>query len=154
MSRHVFLVRITEKNGMIFATPSSIIIYNLRRDRFEQLTKALRKKHDTAFSINEKIEITERLASIGMTIDSEDFSITLDEAKNLKRLPNLTYAQKLRLNWLPDIDPENESQTVADLLPQSDSYFEMAKLALLSVPIAAEIYTRIDNITGKYEVAA
>lgn len=83
MSRHVFLVRITEKNGMIFATPSSIIIYNLRRDRFEQLTKALRKKHDTAFSI-----------------------------------------------------------------------FELAKLALLSAPIVAEIYTRIDNITGKYEVSA
>ena len=82
MSRHVFLVRITEKNGMIFATPSSII-YNLRRDRFEQLTKALRKKHDTAFSI-----------------------------------------------------------------------FELAKLALLSAPIVAEIYTRIDNITGKYEVSA
>ncbi len=201
-------------------------IYNgLCRDRFEQLAKTLRKKYDTAFSINEKIEILERLVSIDLTIDNQDLSFALDEAENLKELPNLTYAQKLRLDWLPDIGPENESQIVADLLPQADSSFELATLALifdfitaeereavldryfdlfdtaltvgnvaelgklltlaaywniyptirsrildaatkaqtvdgLSLPercvnpMAAEIYTRIDNITGKYEGVA
>jgi hypothetical protein len=201
-------------------------IYNgLCRDRFEQLAKALRKKYSTTSSINEKIEILERLASIGMTIDSGDFSFALDEAENLKELPNLTYAQKLRLNWLPDINPENESAIVAKLLPEANTSFEVATLALifdfitaeerkavldryfdlldaalisgnvaelgklltlaaywnidptvrhrlteavpkaqtedgltlperLVNPIAAEIYTRIDNITGKYDVVA
>ena len=201
-------------------------IYNgLCRDRFEQLAKALRKKYDTTSPINEKIEILERLASIGMTIDRDDFSFALDDAENLKGLSNLTYAQKLRLNWLPDINFENESEIVAKLLPEANTSFEMATLALifdfitaeereavldryfdlfdaaLTVgnvaelgklltlatywnvdptirprlteavtkaqavdgltlperrlnPIAAEIYTRIDNITGKYEGVA
>ncbi len=193
-------------------------IYNgLCRDRFEQLAKALRKKYDTTSSINEKIEILERLASLGMTIDRDDFSFALDDAENLKGLSNLTYAQKLRLNWLPDINSENESEIVAKLLSEANTSFEMATLALifeavldryfdlfdaaLTVgnvaelgklltlaaywnidptirprlteavtkaqavdgltlperrlnPIAAEIYTRIDNITGKYEGVA
>ena len=133
------------------------------------------------------------------------------------------YAQKLRLDWLPNINSENESQIVADLLPQATSSFELTTLisdfitpeereallngyfdmfdAALSAgniaelgklltraaywnidptirprlteavtkaqavdrltlperrlnPIAAEIYTRIDNITGKYEGVA
>ncbi len=89
----------------------------LCRDRFEQLAKALRKKYDT-ISINEKIEILERLASIGMTIDRDDFSFALDDAENLKGLSNLTYAQKLRLNWLPDINFENESEIVANFFPK------------------------------------
>ena len=97
-------------------------IYNgLCRDRFEQLAKALRKKYDTTSSINEKIEILERLASLGMTIDRDDFSFALDDAENLKGLSNLTYAQKLRLNWLPDINSENESEIVAKLLSESRS---------------------------------
>lgn len=201
-------------------------IYNgLCRDRFEQLAKALRKKYDTTSSINEKIEILERLASIGLTIDSQDFSFALDEAENLKELPNLTHAQKFRLNWLPDINSENESEIVAKLLPEANTSFEMATLTLIFDfitaeereavldryfdlldaaftvgnvaelgklltlaaywnidptirprltealtkaqtvngltlpercvnPIAAEIYTRIDNITGKYEGVA
>lgn len=201
-------------------------IYNsLCCNRFEQLAKALRKKYDTAFSINEKIEILERLVSIGLTIDSNDFSFALDEAEKLNEIPNLNYVQKLRLDWLPDINSENESEIVAKLLPEANTSFEMATLALifdfitaeereavldryfdlfdaaltvgnvaelgklltlaaywnidptirprlteavtkaqamdgLSLverrvnPIAAEIYTRIDNITGKYEGVA
>lgn len=114
-------------------------IYNaLCRERFEQLAKALRKKYDTTSSINEKIEILERLASISMSIDSEDFSFALDEAENLKGLPSLTYAQKLRLNWLPDINSENESEIVVKLLPEANTSFEIATLALIFDFITAE----------------
>ena len=114
-------------------------IYNgLCRDRFEQLAKALRKKYDTTSSINEKIEILERLASLGMTIDRDDFSFALDDAENLKGLSNLTYAQKLRLNWLPDINSENESEIVAKLLSEANTSFEMATLALIFDFITAE----------------
>lgn len=114
-------------------------IYNrLCRDRFEQLAKALRKKYASASSLNDKIEILERLVSIGMTIDSDDFSYALEEAEKLKELSDLTYAQKLRLDWLPNINSENESQIVADLLPQSTTSFEMATLALISDIITAE----------------
>ena len=123
-------------------------IYNgLCHDRFEQLAKALRKKYDTTFSINEKIEILERLASIGMTIDSDDFSLALDEAENLKELPNLTYAQKLRLNWLPDINSENESAIVAKLLPEANTSFELAALALIFDFITAE---EREAVLGRY----
>ncbi len=108
-------------------------IYNsLCRDRFEQLAKALRQKYVSASSLNDKIEILERLAAIGMTIDSDDFSYALEEAEKLKELPGLTYAQKLRLDWLTNINSENESQIVADLLPQTISSFELATLALIT----------------------
>ena len=38
------------------------------------------------------------------------------------------YAQKLRLDWLPNINSDNESQIVADLLPQATSSFELTTL--------------------------
>lgn len=121
-------------------------IYNsLCRDRFEQLAKALKKKYGSASSLNERIEILERLVAIGMTIDSDDFSYALDEAENLKELPGLTYAQKLRLDWLPNINAENESQIVADLLTQTTSSFEMATLALIFDFIIAEEREAVHN---------
>lgn len=114
------------------------IYSGLCRNRFEQIAKVLRKKYYTTFSISEKIEILERLTSIGLTIDSNDFSFALDEAEKLKELSNLTYAQKLRLDWLPDINPKNESEIVAKLLPQANTSFEMATIALISDFITAE----------------
>lgn len=114
-------------------------VYNgLCRDRFEQIAKALRKKFETAFSISEKIEILERLVSIGLTIDSSDFGFAIDEAEKLNEMPNLIYAQKLLLDWLPDINPEKESEIVASLLPEANTSFEMATLALISDFITAE----------------
>ncbi len=47
-------------------------------------------------------------------------------------MPDLTYAQKFRLKWLPAITPEDDSKIVAELLPQTGSSFEMATLALIS----------------------
>jgi len=44
----------------------------------------------------------------------------------------LTYAQGLRLKWLPGLTPEDESKIVAELLPQTYGSFEMATLALIS----------------------
>ena len=55
----------------------------------------------------------------------------------MKGLPYLTYPQKLRLDWLPNINSENKSQIVANLLPQTTSSFEMATLALISDFITA-----------------
>ena len=114
-------------------------IYNsLCRTRFEQLAKVLKKKYKTSESLNEKIEILERLVAISMTIDSDDFSYALEEAENLKELSELTYAQRLRLDWLPDIDSENESQIVADLLPQANTSFDLTTLTLISDFITAD----------------
>lgn len=114
-------------------------IYNsLCHTRFEQLAKVLKKKYKTAESINEKIEILERLISIGMTIDSDDFNYALDQAEKLKEFPTLTYAKKIRLDWLPDIKSENESQIVADLLPQATTSFDLTTLAHIFDLITAE----------------
>lgn len=67
-----------------------------------------------------------------MTIDSGHFSFALEEAEKLKEQLNLTYAQRLRLDWLQDIDFENASQIVANILPRAKSSFELATIALIS----------------------
>lgn len=107
------------------------IYESLCRKRFEEIAKALTKKYKTAETLNEKIEILERLSSIGMTIHSSHLDFAIEEADKLKELSNLTYAQKLRLDWIPTINSENESQIVAKLLPRANSTFDMATLALI-----------------------
>lgn len=137
-------------------------IYNaLYRDRIRQLGKALKAKYKTAETLNENIEILERLVSIGMTLNSDHLIFAIEEADNLKEPTDLTYARKLRRDWLPDINSENESHIVAKLLPEASTSLEIATIAQyvegltiserLVNTIAASIYAQIDKITGKYE---
>lgn len=108
------------------------IYEELCRDRFEQIFRALIEKYSAAKSIGGKIEILERIEIISQTLYSDHSLFALEEASNLEDEPDLTYAQKLRLKWIPGITPEDESEIVAELLPQTYSSFEMATLALIT----------------------
>ncbi len=108
------------------------MIETLCRKRLEQLAEALMEKYATADSINRKIEILERIEIITLILTNRHSDYALERASIMEDLPDLTYAQKLRLKWLPALTPGNESKIVAELLPQTDSSFEMATLALIS----------------------
>lgn len=90
------------------------------------------EKYATADSINRKIEILERIEVITLILANRHSNFALEGASIMEDLPNLTYAQKLRMKWLPAITPEDDSKIVAELLPQTDSSFEMSTLALIS----------------------
>ncbi len=113
-----------EKNGPM--------IEALCRNRLEQLAEAHTEKYSTADSIDRKIEILERIEVIALILTGGHSDYALERASIMEDLPNLTYAQKLRLKWLPAITPEDDSKIVAELLPQTGSSFEMATLALIS----------------------
>ena len=104
----------------------------LCRDRFEKIANVLEKKYPKVATLNEKIEILERLSIIGGEIHSHHEDFAIEEAYKLKDLPDLTYAQKLRLDWIPTITSENESEIVAKLLPEINTAFEMATIALIA----------------------
>ncbi len=108
------------------------MIGTLCRKRLERLAEVLMEKYATADSINKKIEILERIEVITLILISGHSDYALERASIMEDLPNLTYAQKLRLKWLPAITPEDDSKIVAELLPQTDNSFEMATLALIS----------------------
>lgn len=101
-------------------------------DRFERIANALEKKYLKAATLNEKIEIIERLSIIGGMIHSHHEDFAIEEADKLKDFPDLTYAQKLRLNWIPSITSEDESEVVAKLLPEANTSFEIATLSLIA----------------------
>jgi len=65
----------------------------------------------------------------------------------------MTYAQKLRLKWLPGITSDDESKIVAELLPQTSSSFEMATLALISDFCTDERAAIIDCYLEMFNVA-
>lgn len=108
------------------------IIEVLCRKRLEQLANALIEKYTTADSVSGKIEILERIEVITLILTNEHSDFALEEASMIVDKPNLTYAQELRLKWFPGITPEDEAEIVAELLPQTNSSFEMATLALIS----------------------
>lgn len=78
------------------------------------------------------IEIIERLSGIGSMIHSPHNDFAIEEASKLKETSGPTYAQQLRLDWIPTITSENESQIVAKLLPDANTSFEIATLALIA----------------------
>ncbi len=88
----------------------------LCRNRFEQLAKALMEKYPLAETLNEKIEILERIEAITLYLSFDHSYFALEEASALEDLPDLTFAQKLRLQWLPGIDSEDYSKIVSELL--------------------------------------
>ncbi len=107
------------------------LIEALCRKRLKQSCEVLMEKYATADSINKKIEILEQIEVIALILTGGHSDFALEGASIMEDLPNLTYAQKLRLKWLPAITPDGDSKIVAELLPQTDSSFEMATLALI-----------------------
>ncbi len=108
------------------------VIEELCRKRMEQLAEVLMEKYATADSINRKIEILEHIEVITLILTNRHSDYALERASIIEDLPDLTYAQKFHLKWLPAITPEDYSKIVSELLPQTDSSFEMATLALIS----------------------
>lgn len=100
-------------------------------DRFEQISKALTEKYRNIQSINEKIEILERFEAINLDINNNHSLFALEEASIIEDEPNLTYAQGLRLEWLPGINSEDDSKIVAELLSQTTDSFDMGTIALI-----------------------
>lgn len=130
------------------------IYESLCRNRFDQIAKALTKKYKSAESLNEKIEILERLTAIGMTINSDHLYFAIEEASSLKDLPDLTYAQKLRLEWLPNINSVDDSKIVAQLLPQANDSFVMATIGLIIDYITEEGRTAVlDRYIAMFDAA-
>ncbi len=108
------------------------MIEALCRNRLEQLAEVLMEKYTTADSINRKIEILERIEVITLILTGRHSNFALEKASIMEDLPNLTYVQKLRLKWLPNLTLEDYSKIVAELLPRTCSSFEMGTLALIS----------------------
>lgn len=102
------------------------------RERFEQISRAFIEKFKVSNSINEKIEILERIEVLSLELTYGHSEFALEEAAVLAELPDLTYAQTLRLKWITGITADDESRIVADLLPRANSSFEMATLALIT----------------------
>lgn len=106
--------------------------YNLLcKDRYEQINKALRQKYAGAASVNEKIEILERLQTNGLTLNEGNCPFALEEASSLEDFSELTDSQRLRLDWLKGIESEDYSGTVALLLPQVRDAFDIETLSLI-----------------------
>ncbi len=108
------------------------MIETICRKRLEQLAEVLMEKYTIADSVNTKVEILERIEVITLILINRHSDFALEEASIMEDLPDLTYAQKLRLKWLPSLTPEDDSNIVAELIPQTCSSFEMATLALIS----------------------
>lgn len=102
---------------------------NLCRSRYEEITKVLTAKYPTATTLNEKIEILERLQDMELHLRSDYSDFALEEASNLEDSPGLTYSQRLRLAWLTGIDAEDCIQTIATLLTQAKEAFDIATLS-------------------------
>ncbi len=105
---------------------------SLCRNRFEQIAKVLKKKYRSAATLNEKIEIVERLAIIGIDVNEAYIDFAIEEAARLEETPGLTYAQKLRLEWITSSPSDDGPEIVATLLPEAKSTFEIATLAILA----------------------
>ena len=123
----IFFLRL--QLAQLVGESSEPVYESLCRVRYEQISKALTKKYRSAVTVNEKIEILERLEAIEMFVNKEHSRLALGEASIIEDEPNLTYAQKLRLEWLPNINiEEDDSKMVAELLSQRTGSFEMSTI--------------------------
>jgi len=104
----------------------------LCRKRFEQLAKVFVEKYGITDSVNSKVEILERVEVITLILIGRHCYFALEDVSMIEDEPSLTYAQRLRLKWLPALTSEDYSKIVAELFSQTDSSFEMATLALIS----------------------
>ncbi len=101
---------------------------SLCRYRYEQISKALTKKYRNAATVNEKIEILERLEAIEMFINNEHSRLALEKSEELAGTPGLTYSQQLRLTWMFDMESADWKGTIDRLLPQVRDAFDLATI--------------------------
>lgn len=92
------------------------IYESLCEDRFEKIATALTKKYPTVTTLNEKIEILERLYFLGSTLYSNHEDFATKEASKLRKLPSLTYAQQLRLDWILSDSSQSELEIADKIL--------------------------------------
>lgn len=101
----------------------------LCRDRLSQLLKIFKKKYATSKSINEKIEILERMEIISLNLYGEHSFFALEEASLIEDEVYLTNNQKLRLDWISAISLSEGSNLVTEILSKDNGSFEMGILA-------------------------
>jgi len=102
---------------------------SLCRDRYEQIAKVLTNKYLQAATINEQIEILERLEAIEMFVSNEHSRFALEECENLKGLPDLTCSQEFRLSWMFGLESDNLEGTINKLLLQTKDAFDLKTLS-------------------------
>ena len=108
------------------------IYYHLCRDRYEQIARVLMEKYANANSFDEKIEILERLESVGLELNSDLFVFAREEAAKFEDSSNITEFQRLRLYWINHRDEaQNISATIRNLLPKAKDSFDIATLAVV-----------------------
>lgn len=84
-------------------------------------------------SLNEKIEILERIEVMeqNLSFDHSDFALEKADGLLNKFESELTDFQRLRLKWLPCIDGSDCDTLVADLLPKTQTAFDIATIFLV-----------------------
>lgn len=97
----------------------------LCRERQEQISKALTKKYAFAGTVNEKIEILERLESIEMFVHAAHSRFALDKSEELNGFSDLTYSQRLRLSWMFGMESVDYKEILATILPQVKDAFDI-----------------------------
>ncbi|MCM1225177.1 MAG: hypothetical protein NC548_63070 [Lachnospiraceae bacterium] len=104
-------------------------IYNaLCCNRFEKLIKAYTKKYSAATSLNEKIEIIYRIQIIYSLLYLGDSEFALEKQEELLGTPELTFAQRYRLENLFETKDNNEEETIERLLAEAATSFDIAIL--------------------------
>ena len=127
---------------------------SLCRIRYEQISKTLTKKYRSAATVNEKIEILERLEAIEMFVNNEHSRLALEKSEELAGAPGLTYSQQLRLSWMFDMESANWKETIDRLLPQVSNAFDLATLADIEMFGTEEQRQRIMHLyTSRFDAA-
>lgn len=100
----------------------------LCRFKFEDIAKALTKKYRFSTTLNEKIEILERLEIIELQLNADHNLFVLEETQILSELSELTDFQRLRLDYMANMEPENWEALIDNLLPQAKDAFDIKTL--------------------------
>lgn len=98
------------------------------KTRLENISNVLMDKYRSTRSLNERIRILENLEEISLETVYTDNDFALENASELEELPTLTYSQSLRLSWLPDINPDDVSGIVRDILSAPVTSFDIETL--------------------------
>lgn len=104
---------------------------NLQCHRLSRISGALTRKYKTAKTLNERIEILERIEAIEQCLSCGDSHFALEEASKLAGIPDLTSFQRVRLSWLTGMDAGRCGRMAADLLPQAEDAFDVATLSMI-----------------------
>ena len=111
-----------------------------------ELADALMDQYHTVTSVNERIRILETLEEISLAVEYNDSDFALEKAAELEDLPDLTYTQRLRLSWIPDINPDDVSEIVDEILSRPVDEFDIETLLQIINYCTDEDRTRINRL--------